>query len=259
MAAKLKFLSSVEALLGFIFPEVCRACGVSINLSQNNQKSYSPKNSFFCGDCWEKIIRIKGPFCPICSAPFRSEMTMLHSPGHQCGDCREDPPYFSKAISPYPYEGVLAKAIQLLKYEKHSALSKTLVSLCMDELLQLEIDCVAAIPLHITRLREREFNQSLLLAKEVARCLNRPLIVNLMKRTRETQAQVGLSKNKRKKNIQGAFSVLSPECVVGQRIVLLDDVYTTGSTLKEGAKTLVRSGAKEVVVMAPARMVLGNA
>lgn len=257
MAGKLEFSLSVETLLGFIFPEVCRDCGASIDLSQNNQTSQLSKNSFFCGECWEKIIPMKGPFCSVCSAPFQSESTMRYSPGHRCGDCREDPPYFSKAISPYPYKGTLVKAIQLLKYEKQSTLSKNLGALCLNELSHLEIDCVAAIPLHITRLREREFNQSLLLAKEIAQSLHKPFIVDLMKRKRETLAQVGLSKKKRKKNIQGAFSVQRPKKVLRQRILLVDDVYTTGATLKEGAKILIKAGAKEVVVFAPARMLLG--
>ncbi len=113
-----------------------------------------------------------------------------------------------------------------------------------------------AIPLHPARLRSREFNQSLLLARQIGMSLSLPYFIDAMIRTRKTPPQVGLSRKERDENIKGAFEVTQPNKIKEQRILLVDDVYTTGATLKEGAKTLMHAGAKEVFVATIARMVL---
>jgi ComF family protein len=188
-----------------------------------------------------------------------SEAALSHSPGHCCGDCRKSPPAFSLAVSPYAHEGALAKAIHVFKYQQQPRLATPLVHLFINDLSSLQIDMVMAIPLHLRRLREREFNQSLLLAQEVSRLLSIPLCIDAMQRIRETSPQVGLSRKARQKNIHRAFQVRRPESIQDQRILLVDDVFTTGATLREGAKTLIQSGAKNVVVAALARMVPQNA
>jgi ComF family protein len=130
-----------------------------------------------------------------------------------------------------------------------------LARLLLGDLERLQVDRVLAIPLHPKRLRSREFNQSLLLAEQLSRLLSLPLLIDVMRRDRETPPQVGLSKRERKKNIRRAFSVTAPRLIQNQRVLLIDDVYTTGATLREGAKSLISAGAKEVVVAAVARMV----
>lgn len=247
-----------EYVLDLIYPETCHHCASSIQLSEGDGKKPDHKNIFFCIRCWETIERLSQESCPVCSAPFQSDSALSHSPDHVCGDCREAPPYFSCAITPYRYEGVMARAICLLKYEKRTGLAKNLVNLLMDDFANTGIDLVTAIPLHASRLRFREFNQSLLLAREVSRRKGWPLRLDALTRTRETAPQVGLSKKKRKKNMHQAFRLRHPNEVLGKRILLMDDVYTTGATLKEGAKTLIKGGAKEVVVCTPARMVFGE-
>lgn len=254
---------SFKDLLNLIYPGVCLQCGIAIQRTRprrpegwgagDDSALNTPHD--FCPPCWGSIRRLEGPACPVCASPLASEAALSHSPGHRCGDCRENPPAFSFALTPFSYEGALAKAIHSFKYKNHPRLAAPLVHLFIDDLASLQVDTVMAIPLHHTRLREREFNQSLLLAKQVSRLLSIPLRIDAMQRIRETPPQVGLSRKARKKNIHRAFQVRHPEFIQDERILLIDDVYTTGATLREGAKTLIRSGAKNVVVAALARMV----
>ncbi|VAX32440.1 Competence protein F homolog, phosphoribosyltransferase domain; protein YhgH required for utilization of DNA as sole source of carbon and energy [hydrothermal vent metagenome] len=247
---------SLGNLLSWIYPEKCRECDVPIHALKSSDHAVV-LNRFFCRDCWEKIEGIGGRCCPVCSHPFQSGAALSHSPDHVCGDCRRDPPCFTLALTPYRYEGALIKAIQLFKYEEQVVLAKPLADLLIGALRGLKIDVVMGVPLHPTRLRSRSFNQSILLAKRLALHFSWPLYVDVMYRTRETLSQVGLSKKARQKNMRGVFSVQRQERISGQCVLLVDDVYTTGATLKEGAKTLKKAGAKEVFVAAPVRMLFG--
>lgn len=254
-AAKIR--PALEGLLNWIYPEKCRQCDAAIYVARPADKSVLSAAPFFCCDCWGNIEGV-GPFCcPLCAFPFQSEVTLSHSSNHVCGDCRAEPPYFTKAVTPYRYEGALAKAIQLFKYEEQVALAKPLAHLLIDELKGIKIDLVTAVPLHPVKLRSRSFNQSLLLAKRVASHFGWPFYVDVMCRTRETMPQVGLSKKARQKNMRGVFCVQGKDRILNKHILLIDDVYTTGATLKEGAKTLMKADAKAVIVAAPVRMIFG--
>lgn len=255
-AADKRSLPSFNTLLDFVYPSACLHCGCSIRSERKASRRPALWEGLFCSVCWAKVRRLEGVRCPHCAIPFSSQFSLSHSPGHRCGDCREDPPLFSRAITPFLYEETLAKAVQALKYRQQKRVVLCLASLLFDDLDQIKSDLVLAIPLHLFRLRAREFNQSLLIAKEVSRHLRCPLGIDVMQRVRETLPQVGLSKKERRKNIHRAFRVVKPQALVGKRILLIDDVYTTGATLKEGAKTLMKSGAREVIVAAPTRMVL---
>jgi len=248
--------SLLDALLGFVYPESCPECKRPLDTGFTAGVKPASENILFCEPCWAAVERLDGASCPGCGEPFHSPSAISHSPGHRCGDCRADPPHFSRAMTPYPYKGPVAKAIQRLKYRKQNSLVQSLAELLLDDLGGISVDWVMAIPLHPRRLREREFNQSLLLANAVARHFRLPLALDLLQRVRETPPQVGLSKKERKKNMHRAFGVVRPGEIEGRRILLIDDVFTTGATLREGAKTLKKAGAKDIVVAAPARMVL---
>lgn len=251
-----RWLPPFKNLLDLLYPRFCLECDAPIEKgsSRNLETTLPGAAVFFCSGCWSRIRRLEGPTCPLCAAPFISEVSLSYSPDHHCGECREAPPPFSRAIVPFVYEGTLATAIQSFKYHRQNAMAAPLVRLLQPELKGLTVDRVMAVPLHPRRLRSREFNQSLLLAEQIARSLSLPLLIDAMERVRETPPQVGLSKKERQKNIYRAFAVIKPESVQDQRILLIDDVYTTGATLREGAKTLIRAGAKEVIVAAVARM-----
>jgi len=235
----------LNKLYHLLYPQHCLHCGPDRLIDGVG----------LCKDCLKTIRRITGAVCALCHIPFVSDAATSHTPDHLCGDCRADPPAFSRAITPFYYEGSLATAIQKFKYNKQTYLADFFVGLIVDDLAILSVDRVIAIPLHYRRLQSREFNQSLLLAKKIAQRLSRPYSIDALIRTRETEPQVGLPKRRREANVKGAFCVDRPDEVKDQRILLVDDVYTTGTTLKEGAKALKRGGAQEVIVAAIARMV----
>jgi ComF family protein len=237
----------LKKLLDLIYPRACIHCALPLT----DERSELP----FCSGCWGTIRPLTGPHCPVCAAPFPSSSALSHSPNHHCAECREHPPAFSRAITPYAYEGILADAIQRFKYQKQTSLADPLANLLMKELTTVQFDLVTAIPLHPARLRTREFNQSLLLAQRIARFTQVPLLIDTLNRSRDTLPQVGLSRKEREQNVRRAFHLSNPKSIQGVRILLVDDVYTTGATLREGAKSLLRGGAKEVIVAAVARMI----
>lgn len=238
----------VRKISDLILPCRCLHCETAF------QRIDSDDTPFFCAPCWGWMHRLDGPACPVCRAPFGSKEALSFSPDHRCGACRRHPPAFSRAITPFPYEGALATAICAFKYQKKNTLAASLARLLHDDLRPLPIDCVIAIPLHPRRLKFREFNQSLLLAREVARYKKCHFFVDVMRKVKETPPQVGLSRKDREANVKRAFQVVHPERILCQRILLVDDVYTTGATLREGAKVLMKAGAKEVIVTTLARM-----
>ncbi len=238
----------LKNLLNLLYPRTCIACGQDIC----NADPYT----LFCDHCAAAVIRLPDHLCFVCNEPFISDAATSHSPNHRCGACRENPPPFLKAITPFLYEGPLATAICQFKYQKKPHLAIPLAVLIAEDIAKISFDYVMPIPLHPSRLRSREFNQSLLLAKQIAVTLSRPYFIDAMIRIRKTPPQVGLSRKERDENIKGAFLVPQQNEIKDRRILLIDDVYTTGATLREGARTLMAAGAKEVMVATIARMAL---
>lgn len=238
----------VKNLLNLLYPTTCIECEQDI--------CGADPHTLFCGHCAAAVIRFPDHVCFVCNAPFVSDAATSHSPNHRCGACRENPPSFSKAITPFLYEGPLATAICQFKYHKKPHLAIPLAGLIVEDIAKISFDDVMPIPLHPDRLRSREFNQSLLLAKQIAVTLSRPYFIDAMIRIRKTPPQVGLSRKERDENIKGAFLVTQQNEIKDRRILLIDDVYTTGATLREGARTLMDAGAKEVMVATIARMEL---
>lgn len=208
-----------------------------------------------CSACWGAIPRIEGPRCSSCGVPFGSEAAVSHSPMHRCGTCRESPPSFTQAVAAGLYTGVLADAIRRCKYQKQVDLVSVLGEL-LDPVLQTlpPVDAVVAVPLHVRRLRQREFNQSLRIAAWVAQRLERPLWPDALRRIRWTDSQTALDRPDRKTNVRRAFAVRDKTAVAGRRLALVDDVYTTGATVNECARALRSAGASDVYVVTVAHM-----
>jgi ComF family protein len=153
------------------------------------------------------------------------------------------------------YEGPLADAIRGCKYHRQVDLIVVLADLLDGALDTLPaVDAVVPVPLHVRRLRQREFNQSLRIGAHVARRLKRPLWPDALRRTRWTAPQITLDRAHRQANVRRAFLVRRPQAVAGRRLLLVDDVYTTGATVNECAKTLRAAGAAEVYVVTLARL-----
>ena len=236
-----------KTLLNFILPSICHICKLPI-------KEYD--NPYICRFCWDKIKLIDGPVCPCCGMPFRSNVTLLKSPNFLCGSCREKAPHFKKAIAVGVYEGTLSEAIHILKYQKKQAMAKHLNAMITDVLFQgfADSDIVIPVPLHKKRLNERGFNQSLLISHHISKRFSIPLCMEGLQRTRWTRPQIELTRDERLKNVKGAFAAGAGFKPEGKKIILVDDVYTTGATVNECAKVLKKGGAKEVVVFTIARV-----
>jgi ComF family protein len=234
--------TALQRLLHAILPVDCAACGQALD---------GDPVPFFCRVCWGTIKPIDGPCCPRCGRPFRSTVALQYSPQHLCGACRSHRPAFTRAWSLYPYVPPLQEAITLFKYRRKVSLVGALAELMRAALPQFpDVDVVMPVPLHPDRLREREFNQSLLLADRVGCILQRPVYYKDLLRVRQTVPQTELTRTGRLKNVRGVFMVPVPERVLEKRILLIDDVLTTGTTVNECAKALRRAGAGDVYVAA---------
>jgi ComF family protein len=210
----------------------------------------------FCNTCWAGIAPISGPRCSHCDQPFASTAALSWTPGHRCQPCLERPPVFDRAWTLYPYVPPLKDAICAFKYRSVFDLAKPLARLMIRALPgEVDADVIAPVPLHPSRLRAREFNQSLLIADRVARYLRRPVSVTDFVRTIATDPQTSLTRQKRLRNLRQAFRVRHAEQFAGRRILLIDDVFTTGTTLNECAKALRSAGAISVSALTLARTI----
>ncbi len=238
----MKFLAR---LTDFFFPTPCAYCrgpldGHSIPL--------------ICSTCWSDFSLLSGAACPCCGKSYESPASLSHSPGHLCGACRREAPRFDQAISIGQFEGALREAIHQFKYRPCRSLGKPLSSWMADHLARIKpIDMIMPVPLHRQRLRQRGFNQALLLAHRIGLVHRVPLSYDNLVRIRPTRPQVDLSGEERIRNVAGAFSLNRPRDVEQRRILLVDDVFTTGATLNECAGVLKDAGAQEVTAVTLAR------
>lgn len=231
----------LNALLNIITPHVCHICGKGAD-------------SYLCKDCIHGINLITEGFCSVCGVPFISKSPFLHT----CGTCIKKKPKFTKARSIGVYEGILRDAVHKFKYNGKTSLAKPLGLFMAERVSSIfsrkaEAFLVIPVPLHKKRLKERGFNQSLLLARGIAEIHHIPLDYLNLKRIRYTEPQINLKGEERLKNIRGAFAVENARIFKNQEILLIDDVYTTGATVAECTKVLKKSGAKGVFVLTLAR------
>jgi len=230
----------IDRILSLLFPQSCPLC---------NNISTTHKIAPICPECWNNISPYKGGLCKRCGRPILSERARI------CGDCMKKEPPFTQAGSYGRYEGALEEAIKQLKYHGIKRLASPLSDLLLRMPLP-DVDLIIPVPLHKNRLKERGFNQSALIARAVAKRLHRPLLVNTLIRTRYTIPQVSLTASERERNIRGAFVVEDNRRIHGKDIMLVDDVFTTGATVRECSKVLRRAGARNIYVITLARSVM---
>ena len=233
-----------HALFSLFFPDECRVC-----LAPLVQFSRVP----VCGECLDSLSPLDArSVCSQCGLPFENQFP-LHGAG-TCGLCRRSATVFDWARGYGAYEGPLRQMIHLLKYEGMRPLARPLGSRLFGLLQQAGlVDLIVPVPLDRSRLRDRGFNQSELLAKELSRASGIAMDAALLRRSRRTETQTGLSHAQRRQNVQGAFVLRRPQSLSGKRVALVDDVITTGATASACAAVLKRAGAERVVVLALAR------
>ena len=216
---------------------------------------------YLCPGCSEGFEPLQSPMCPKCGAVFETR----HGEDHLCGDCIRSSRHFTKARSLGVYENALMSVIHRLKYNGKIQLADPLGFLLFSVFLMHwgtgGVDLVVPVPLHVKRFRKRGFNQSLLLICQWdrwARALNDgkwdlEIGGGVLARTRQTRPQTGLDRKNRLKNIKNAFAVVNAADVRDKRILLVDDVFTTGTTADACAGALKQAGARQVDVLTVAR------
>ena len=189
-----------------------------------------------CAPCDADLPRLNGSLCPRCA---------LASPqGAVCGRCLTQNPSYDTTLAALAYKFPADVLVQALKFRGELALAPFLADLLLKCISIRRVDCVVPVPLSAARLRARGYNQSLEIARHVARVTGTKLAAELCERTSDTPAQMDLPLAERAKNVRGAFHC--PRLVAGATIAVLDDVMTTGATLDEVAATLKRAGAARV-------------
>ncbi len=243
----------MKQLTQIIYPPRCVICGDFLwQAPLDAGESSKP----ICRNCTSSFTHIEAPFCTICGMPFGSN----DIENHPCEDCLRKKPFFDGAYAPYVYEGPILEAVLRFKYGQKTFIADALGSLLTQfvnaQFTLREPFLIMPVPLHPKRLRERGFNQSLLLANRIAFGLRGKVDFLSLLRIRHTIPQTTLSKKERRKNIENAFFLKSPESVREKNILLVDDVTTTGNTLNECAKVLTRGGAQAVFCVTLAKAVL---
>ncbi len=231
-------------LLDLVFPPICPVCE-----RRQDRHGRDP----LCIACWEALPRLHPPFCGRCGRPFPG----LPS-GEACEACRRAPPPYAYARAVAGYRDGMREAIHQLKFAGRVALARPLGDLLAEEgrpdLPVEAIDGIVPVPLHPRRQAERGFNQAEVLARRLARRWQRPLLAGLLVRALPTRPQTELDEAERRRNVRGAFRVPHPEAAAGRHLLLVDDVLTTGSTVRECSRTLLAAGAQTVGVLVLARV-----
>jgi ComF family protein len=230
-----------QSFLDLFFPPVCASCLKPV---------FGPTS--FCDACAMEIRYLRSPFCIRCGTEFTSD----RGGDHVCGTCLQNPPPFMLARGIVLYAPPVSILLHRLKYGTDrtvlSALAQVAVGFDFTDFISC--DLIIPVPLYPKRLRERGLNQSLILARILFPVETKAICSDILVRTRDTVPQTSLNGKERRRNLRGAFAVKRKEDVIGKGVCLVDDVFTTGTTVCECAGTLLRAGAKEVKVLTMARV-----
>ena len=232
----------LEAAVSLLYPPVCTLCGGKTRAGE-----------YLCERCEAKATPIVAPFCQQCSEPFEGAISTVFT----CANCAHRTIYFDAAVAAYRGRGIVRQIIHDFKYGRQIHLrhlvARWLYAAFDDERLRgREFDMIVPVPLHPARQRERGFNQANLLAELLTAQISIPS-KPVLKRVRYTTTQTALDRAERMENLHNAFRLRRNANVRGLRVLLIDDVLTTGSTLSECARILKRSGAISVHAATAAR------
>ncbi len=233
----------IDGLSTILFPKTCVVC-------KNKLKGGISVDNFVCLACWGKISKNAPPFCHSCGRHIGKS----NSTKNICPKCIRQPLHFDRAFSPCNYDGPVKELIHAFKYSGKDYLGKTLSNIMSQFILEYNLpinytDYIIPIPLHSSKLREREFNQAQILSNHIGKTFNKPVLSNALMRFRATKAQVQLDTEDRMQNVANSFSLRRDSDIRGKDILLVDDVLTTGATASEASKTLKDAGARIIFVL----------
>ncbi len=218
------------------FPSFCFSCGRLLE---------KPGERVVCQDCWSQLRPLSPPFCLCCGRLYNG------CGGTICASCLETPPEFSHHRSVCRYQGMAKELVHAYKYQKRKILGVDLArfmysNLARDQGLWWGADAFVPVPLHHKRAKQRGFNQAHVLARELSKQSDLPCLAGILKKKRDAVPQAILSGDERRRNLKDVFSVTGSSTVKGKVVILVDDVYTTGTTIRECSRTLLAAGAHEV-------------
>lgn len=244
VTSKLDIQSTLRRVIDAVLPPRCLMCGAMV-----------ADPGALCSTCFEKVEFIAPPLCYSCGLPFRAPFAG-DSEDLICGACAKSPPRFARARAVFLYTENSRSLITRLKHSDRTdyapALSGWMVRAGKDILEAA--DLLVPVPLHNWRLMWRTYNQSALLTRNIQKLTGVPARYDILKRVKATPSQGRLSAGARRRNVSGAFSVRLPDVIANRRVVIVDDVLTTGATLNACARVLLESGAKQVDALVAGRV-----
>ncbi|MBB4005734.1 ComF family protein [Aurantimonas endophytica] len=230
-----------------LFPPVCPGCQAALTGAGT-----------VCPQCWPKLRYIERPFCEVLGLPFSYDL----GKGFLSAEAIAEPPPFARLRAAVLYEDLAARLVGALKYSDRTDLVPLMAGWMRRAGAELlaDADIVVPVPLHTGRLWRRRFNQSAELARRIARETGTTYSALALRRVKPTRSQVGLGASQRQENVRGAFKVVDPRRseIQGRRVLLVDDVYTTGATTASATRALKRAGARDVDVLVFARVAGGT-
>lgn len=229
---------AVAGLVDFVYPPVCAGCG-----------RFAERHGAVCAACWASIRFIERPYCDVMGTPFSHDL----GSGILSAQAIAHPPVFDRLRAVAVHDGLCQKLVHRLKYNDRLDLAPLMAGWMAraagDHLA--EADVIVPVPLHRARLMSRRFNQSAELGRHLARGAGKPFDPLALQRIRKTAHQVGLGEKAREDNVRGAFAVTDGGRMnlAGRRIVLVDDVYTTGATVTAVSRALRKAGVADITVL----------
>lgn len=226
-----------------LFPPTCPGC-----------RQFVSHPGGVCAACWRDLRFITKPYCPIMGTPFSYDA----GPDILSGEAIQNPPPFARARAVLVHDGLARSLVTCLKYGDQTHLAPTLAQWMVHAAADIlaESDCIIPVPLHHWRFLKRHYNQAAELARHIAAVAHKPFCPEGLKRVRRTRQQVGLNARQRELNVKNAFLVPDAQKakLKNQSVVLIDDVYTTGATIKAAAMAVKRAGAARVDVLTFSRV-----
>lgn len=232
--------SMFEDISAVFFPPSCGFCDEPIH----------HRTSLICDACRDSLGAVPSPFCDTCGRPFTAAAL---EGSHVCGGCLSSPPPYRKARFGVAHAGTVRRALIAFKYSgqihRRPALGSVFIETFDRFFAAGDFDVIVPMPIHPRQLIQRGFNQVILLGATLSRHTRIPMCRTVLRKIKDTPPQVGLPRSQRLKNVKGSFGTTGNERIRDKRVLLIDDVSTTGSTISEASKTLMRSGAHSVEVM----------
>ena len=230
------------SLIRLIYPSYCIFCDNALRLNE----------CYSCHACISKFPALNSNVCRKCGM----ELAPYAPPQSRCASCRDIKTYYDHGVSFFRYENEIKTLLQHVKFSKKSWYLKILKTALSNAKLPMplsEYDCIVPVPLEKNRLRDREFNQSEIIAKMIVQTKEKKSVKSILQKTKSTPPQSSLHRNERFYNLDKAFRVKNRADILGKKILVVDDVVTTGATINECARSLKEMGAKQVDFFSLAR------